>query len=627
MELPRRPKNDVHLPDGALRQRVHDLRQLRGVHDLAIGIMYAFDYRTHMLPFWYADNRMAPCAVRLLADVLHDAGFTNMRVVLQQWSPNVLPSRMRLAGRPLDLLLVSSMQVHAERAYALVRDAHRMGADRPLILAGGPKAIYEPTDFFELGPQPGIGADCAVTGEAFVLLDLLHTVFSQRERAETPLAAFERARRSGALDRVPGLVYLSPDAPVNKPVAINTGMQRLLRDLDELPLPDAGYRLLEPPHRRKTLAAKPCSPQRVGKLSTIASVISTQGCKFNCSYCPIPAVNQRTWRHKSPQRLVDEIVHIHENFGITNFFSTDDNFFNDRQTVIDLMTGLSQATVGGEKLSSRIRFFTEATEFDVHKNSDLLPLCRSGGLAAIWFGIEDITAGLINKGQTAGKTAEMFALLHRADIEPMVMMMHNDAQPLRSKPGDLSGLLNQVRYLFEHGAITYQCTYLGPAIGTRDLEPAVRGGWLYRRVGGRAVPAAFHDGNHVVASKHARPWRQQLNVLRAYAAFYNPLNLLKSLMNMRKTSLGSKRVAFQLIGQIGLLLTAPKMLAWAWRLRRGPIDMYRGLEAARIPMLDVHSGEEINWAIEHLPTFTHESASRRGAAPSRAPRAPAATVR
>jgi hypothetical protein len=51
--------------------------------------------------------------------------------------------------------------------------------------------------------------------------------------------------------------------PAENPVAINTGMQRLVRDLDELPMPDAGYRMLEPPHRRRALSSRPCDPKRV----------------------------------------------------------------------------------------------------------------------------------------------------------------------------------------------------------------------------------------------------------------------------------------------------------------------------------------------------------------------------
>jgi hypothetical protein len=622
MELPRRKRDDVYLPDGAFGDRMAALRQLKQAHELTIGIVYAFDFRTHTLPFWYADKRMAPCSVRLLGDVLHAAGFAHLRIVLQQWSPNVRPSRMRLNGRPLDILLVSAMQVHADRAYALIRDAHALGDARPLILAGGPKAIYEPTDFLELGPQPGVGADCVVTGEAYVLLDLLHTVLADRHPGVTPLGAFENARLAGTLTHVPGLVYLSPDASPQAPVAVSTGVQRLLRDLDEYPLPDAGYRMLEPPHRRATLAAKPCPPQRVGRMSTIASVISTQGCRFNCSYCPIPAVNQRTWRHKSPRRLAAEIAHIHENFGITSFFGTDDNFFNDRQTVIDLMTELGRTRVAGQPLAKRIRFYTEATEFDVYKNRDLLPLARAGGLAAIWFGLEDITAALVNKGQTPNKTVELFSLLRGLGIEPMTMMIHSDAQPLRSRRGDLSGLLNQARYLFEQGAVSYQCTYLGPAVGTRDFEPAAKAGSIFKRVGHEPIPQAFQDGNHVVASGHARPWRQQLNVLRAYAAFYNPVNTLRTFLNLRRDSLGRKRLLFQVVGQIGLVLTIPKLLAWARRLKRGPIEVYEGLQPARIPMIDATTGREVNWAIEQIPSLPEPPRPERALAtrsPAHAP--------
>lgn len=603
MELPRRARDDTFLPDGSFRARVAGLRRFRELHDLAIEIIYAFDFRTHMLPFWYADKRMAPCSVRLLGDVLCEAGFTNCRIVLQQWSPNVLPSRMRIGGRPPDILLISAMQVHAERACELIRDAHRMGRERPLILAGGPKAIYEPTDFLEIDAERGVGADCIVTGEVYVLLDLLNVIFSARRPAQTPLEAFEQARRTGALERVPGLVYLSPDASPARPIAVNTGIQRLVRDLDEYPMPDAGFRLLEPPHRRHTLARGPCSAKKVGRLSTIASVISTQGCKFNCSYCPIPAVNQRTWRHKSPQRLAAEIQHIHENFGIRHFFSTDDNFFNDRQTVIDLVTELSRTKVLGRPLSERIRFFTEATEFDVYKNRDLLPLARKGGLSGIWFGIEDITAELVNKGQTAGKTRELFRLLHELDIEPMVMMIHSDGQPLRSRRGDLTGLLDQARYLFDQGAVSYQCTYLGPAVGTRDFEPAAEARVIYRRVGGRKVPQAFQDGNHVVASAHPRPWEKQINLLRAYGTFYNPRHLLRVLLACRRDRRELRRAVFQVIGQVGLLLTVPKLLAWAWRLKRGPIEVYDGLQPARIPMIDAASGKEIDWAYRNVPSL------------------------
>jgi len=579
-----------------------ELRGLSHVHELRIGIVYAFDFRTRMLPYWYADKRMAPCSVRTIGSVLQESGFEHVRIVLQQWTPNFRPSLAKLDGRPLDVLLVSAMQVHAEASYEIIRDAHQMGERRPLILAGGPKAIYEPADYFEIGPAPGVGADCVVTGEVYVLLDLLRAIFSEYVPAESARAAFERARGGGALNGLPGLVYLPTGWCRSQPHAVNTGSQRLLRDLDELPMPEAGYLMIEPPHRRSTLSRSPCTAKQVGKLSIISSVISTHGCKFNCSYCPIPAVNQRTWRHKSPRRLAEEIRRTYETFGIREFFSTDDNFFNQRDTVIALMAELAATKVRGEPISKHIRFYTEATEFDVFKNRDLLPLCREGGMRAIWFGIEDITAELVNKGQTEGKTADLFAQMKSLGIEPMAMMMHNDNQPLRSNQGDLTGLINQAEYLFEQGAVSYQCTYLGPAIGTRDIETAAQSRILYKAVGGEPIPQAYQDGNHVMASRHLTPWDRQMNIIRAYWSFYNPRNTWRVLRRWRGDPNAPKRLLFQFIGQIGLVFTLPKLWRWSRKLKRGPIEVYDGLTRARIPMIDSSTGDEVSWAIEHLPT-------------------------
>jgi radical SAM superfamily enzyme YgiQ (UPF0313 family) len=615
MELPIRKGQDAYLPDGTFTEALQHLRQCTDLHGLRIAIVYAFDFRTRMLPYWYADKRMAPCSVRMLGDILDAAGFKHIRIVLQQWTPRFKPSQAILDGKPLDMLLVSAMQVHAEPSYDLIRDAHTMGAQRPLVLAGGPKAIYEPTDYIDLGPKPGIGADCVVTGEGYVLLELLNTLAQYSSNDSSIRSAFSKARSSGALNEVPGLVYRTDNTQSDQASAVNTGVQRLLRDLDETPMPDAGYRLIEPPHRKATLSAKPCSAKKVGRLSAISSVISTHGCKFACSYCPIPAVNQRTWRHKSPTRLADEIAHIYETFGIIEFFSTDDNFFNTRDTVVGLMSAMAEKKLSnGTPLGKKIRFYTEATEFDVYKNRDLLPLCKKAGLSAIWFGIEDITADLVNKGQTSGKTSEIFDTMHDLGIEPMAMMIHSDGQPLRSSADDLTGLIDQARYLFDKGAVSYQCTYLCPAVGTKSFEEMAQSGLLYRSVGGASIPQAFLDGNHVVASTSSTPWTQQMNVVRAYASFYNPINTLRIIRDWRKTPLSAKRLLFQVAGQIGLVLTAPKLWRWSRHLKRGPIERYQGLIPAEIPMVDAHSGKEVFWAIEKLPTEPAELPTPRSEA-------------
>src|SRR5271154_5491797 len=123
MELPRRTRGDELLKPGELSSLRSRLRKIAHQHDLATVIACAFDHRTRMLPFIFADTRMAPAGVRAIGSALVDAGFEKTRIVLQQWNPNFRPSQMRLDGRIPDLFLVSSMSLHSEQCLDLIRDA------------------------------------------------------------------------------------------------------------------------------------------------------------------------------------------------------------------------------------------------------------------------------------------------------------------------------------------------------------------------------------------------------------------------------------------------------------------------------------------------------------------------
>src|SRR5262249_60792091 len=130
------------------------------------------------------DATLLRAGPRAMAAALYQAGFTKTRIVLRQWNRYLRPSEARIDGLPPQMLFVSSMQIHSASAYELIADAHRLGDDRPFILAGGAKAIYEPWDFFAFGPQGQYSADVAVTGEEFVALELLNRLTEFRGRGE-----------------------------------------------------------------------------------------------------------------------------------------------------------------------------------------------------------------------------------------------------------------------------------------------------------------------------------------------------------------------------------------------------------------------------------------------------------
>ena len=622
MELPRRARGDELLGPGELAGVRLRLGNLAPKHDLTTVIACAFDHRTRMLPFIHADLKMAPAGARAIGAAMADAGFHKTRIVLQQWNRNFRPSRMRLDGRIPDLFMVSSMQLHSAQCHALIRDVCRIDpADRPLVIAGGPKVIYEPWDVFGTDPENPWGADVAVTGEEYVLLSLLEVLLSIRAGGESMRSAFLRARDSGALDGIPGLVYARTNAQGMAEELVDTGVQRLLGDLDEQPHPVLGYRLLEPPSAVATLGPHALPADRVRKHCRFASIVLTLGCKFGCPYCPIPAYNQRQYRAKTGERVSDEIERIYNEFDIRFFFGADDNFFNDKQRTLDIAEALARKVDGGSRPHCKIRWGTEATVHDTLAMKDHLPVVRKAGLWALWLGVEDMTGALVKKGQSADKTLEAFRLLRAAGIFPVPMLMHHDSQPLYTRKSS-QGLLNQMRLLRKAGAVYTQVTMLTPSPGSKSYVEAHSSGLAFESVDGVAVEPRIGDGNHVVASRHPRPWTRQLNLLAAYVYFYNPLQLMVALVcpktkiplvdaetwppgteepngtgwkSFRRRARRKLRAHFadaavQLFGMWGLAYTIPRTLGWCRHLLRGNIKRHTKAPASPIPMRGVDGG-------------------------------------
>ena len=595
MELPRRTRGDELLKPGELTALRARLRAMASRHDLSTVIACAFDHRTRMLPFIYADTRMVPAGVRAIGSALADVGFSKTRIVLQQWNRNFRPSRMQLDGRVPDVFMVSTMGMHSDRALDLIADARRIDpAHRPLIIAGGSHAVYEPFLLFNQNPNNGTGPDVAVTGEEFVLLSMLEVLLSMRASGESMRSVFFRAKDSGALDGIPGLVYPRGDRDGVAEELVDTGVQRLVGDLDELPHPVLGYGLLEAPSRRPELATQALAPNRVRRHSPISSLVMTFGCKFACPYCPIPAYNQRQHRLKSAARIADEMYRLNKEYGLKYFFGTDDNFFNTKPRTLDIVETLARAEFDGTPLRRNVRWYTEVTVHDTLAMKEHLPLVRKAGCRALWLGVEDMTATLVNKGQSVDKTTQAFGLMRDAGICPMPMMMHHDSQPLYSR-GSNYGLLNQIRLLRKAGAVSLQVLMMTPSPGTKLFADTFTQRLVLARAGGREVRPYMYDGNYVIASSHARPWRKQLNLLIGYLYFYNPVNLARAIVR-RKGPVGIKPAGMQIVGMLGLTQTIRRTFTWALRLMFSPIERLAAPPDSSVPMRSACGDESASHA-------------------------------
>jgi radical SAM superfamily enzyme YgiQ (UPF0313 family) len=93
-------------------------------------------------------------------------------------------------------------------------------------------------------------------------------------------------------------------------IVLNPRASRV-RDVDELPWPAwdlfdvAGY-------NRHNLVFGLC-------WGTTIPILATRGCPYQCTYCSSPRMWTTRWWSRDPIRVVDEIEHLHQRYGATNF--------------------------------------------------------------------------------------------------------------------------------------------------------------------------------------------------------------------------------------------------------------------------------------------------------------------
>ena len=555
--------------------------------NLSTVIACAFDHRTRMLPFIVADTHMVPASVHTLGGTLIDAGFENTRIVMQQWNRNFKPSAMRLDGKMPDLLLISAMSLHTAPARDMLRDIQTLPPkERPLVFTGGSACLYEPWVMFRNQPGDKFGPDMAVTGEIYILLEVLERLLETKSDKESLRSAFTRLRDGGGIDDIPGLILpRGDDMEVAGPThLVDTGIQRLCSQLDEMAYSDPAYAVLNPPSRKPGLASSPLPISKVARRAPLASLVMTLGCKFRCTYCPIPRYNQWSYRTKSGERIAEELRRLTTSVGLRTFFGADDNFFNDEEKTLRICEALAAAEINGKPLRKSIRLSTEVTVHDTLKMADAghLPLVRKAGFRSFWIGVEDLSGALVRKGQTPDATTRAFGVLRKHGLMPNPMMMHHDAQPLRSK-GDSSGLLNQVKILRKAGALTLQVLMLTPSGGSVSYRDVFESGMVFSHVGNKTVEPHMFDGNYVFASHSDKPWQKQMNLLLAYLSFYNPWETLKRAANLQSSTYMPYLIT-QLWGQWGLMHNLIRTLPWAWRLRFQKIQRHTHRLAPEIPM-------------------------------------------
>jgi radical SAM superfamily enzyme YgiQ (UPF0313 family) len=154
------------------------------------------------------------------------------------------------------------------------------------------------------------------------------------------------------------------------------------------------------------------SLKRAAFSSGLAAAVETaRGCPYGCSFCSIGGFFGRRARHKSVDRIMEEL-HGLVRLGATEIYFTDDSFGTDREQARALFERIL-----AEKLD--LKFGIQVRADIVAANADLIALGARAGLIMAVVGFEGYTAGVaanVRKGSAPSVNREASAILRRHGV-------------------------------------------------------------------------------------------------------------------------------------------------------------------------------------------------------------------
>jgi radical SAM superfamily enzyme YgiQ (UPF0313 family) len=257
------------------------------------------------------------------------------------------PIREALAFRP-DLVGISAFSVQVPDAVRVARKV-RDQLQIPVILGG----VHISTLPESLPPEFDLG----VKGEA-------------EQTVVEVIGAFQKHGHLGpdAVQGIPGLVYRENGELVHTPAPA------LIQPLDRIPIPDRSF---VHPGYFEPVALPPLGGKKV---RTTAS-LTGRGCPYRCTFCSTTAFWGNKVRWHTIDRVVEEVRHLVEEYGIEHLMIWDDLFAINRKRVVELTEALREAGLLGKvKFSCQMR----ANLMDEEMAQILWDL----GIVAICFGLE-----------------------------------------------------------------------------------------------------------------------------------------------------------------------------------------------------------------------------------------------
>ncbi|WP_216215541.1 B12-binding domain-containing radical SAM protein [Amycolatopsis aidingensis] len=206
----------------------------------------------------------------------------------------------KLSSGGYDVVGVSCMFTpYYEPAYQLARLAREILPEARIVLGGQHPTVAHHHAMTE------DAFDALVLGEAEAnVADVFRALHAGESLLSQPGVAFRCGKGMCDCAEPGDRIHLQPRAS-------------FLQDLDSLPKPDVT--LLD-----------------MSSYDATATLITSRGCPFSCSFCTVHATVGKQFRTRSSKNVADEIEHYVKEHGIRRFFVEDDNFTFDIDRVHEI---------------------------------------------------------------------------------------------------------------------------------------------------------------------------------------------------------------------------------------------------------------------------------------------------
>lgn len=260
-----------------------------------------------------------------------------------------------------------------------------------------------------------------------------------RGEGETTVYPFFSSLLRGEPDlSVAGLVYRTENGITENP------RPELIQDLDTLPIPDysvfPGEIVVDP---------KACFSIDVGR-----------GCPFGCTYCSTKTFWGRKYRLKSPERIIREVKHFHDLFGLNYFAFEHDMFTMNKGQVMEICSMLKE-------LDYKVYWNCSARADCI--DEELIRTMADAGMTWIYLGIETGSPRmqkLVNKNLKLEKILPLIRFITSCGVRVVTSFIYGFPEETEE---DISQTLAMMIDLLEMKNVqvqTHLCAFLpGTALG------------------------------------------------------------------------------------------------------------------------------------------------------------------